>query len=95
MQTCAFSRYLDGVLVRFEDDVKLEPLVLRAVDELLVLRLPGGDELRVLGPRGEAHPRVVEHLSAQLRAPGAFGVGLQQKHMFPNRFQVFPDCGLH
>ena len=45
MQTCAFGRYLDGVLVRFEDDVKLEPLVLRTVDELLVLRLPGGDEL--------------------------------------------------
>ena len=72
---------LNGVLVRFEDDVKLEPLVLRAVDELFVLSLARGDELRVLGPSREADPRVVEHLPAQLRAAGALGVGLQQEEM--------------
>ena len=36
---------LDGVLVRLENDVELEALVLRPVDELLVLRLARRHEL--------------------------------------------------
>ena len=43
-KTCS---YLDGVLVGLEDDVKLEPLVLRPVDRLLVLSLPRRHELGV------------------------------------------------
>ena len=57
---------LDGVLVRLEHNVELETLVFGPVDELFELGLARGDELRVFGPAGEAHPRVVKHAAAQV-----------------------------
>lgn len=52
-------------------NTNLEPLILAAVDVLLVLRLAAGDEGGVLAPGGEGHPRVVQHLAAQRRATRA------------------------
>ena len=63
--------HLDRVLVGFEDEVKLEPLVLRSIDGLLELSLPGRDELRVLRPTRKADPGVVEDLSAENRPAAA------------------------
>ena len=57
---------LDGVFVCLEDNVELESFVLCAIDEFFKLGLARGHELRVLGPAGEAHPRVVEHAAAQV-----------------------------
>ena len=55
-------QHFDGVAVGLQHHVELEALVLCAVDVLLVLGLAAGHKLRVLAPRGEAHPGVVEHL---------------------------------
>ena len=54
------------MLVRLEHNVELETLVFGPVDELFRLGLAPDDELRVLGPAREAHPRVVEHAAAQV-----------------------------
>ena len=63
--------HLDRVLIGFEDEVKLESLVLRSIDGLLELGLARRDELRVLRPTGKADPSVVEDLSAENRPAAA------------------------
>mmetsp|Transcript_54948 Transcript_54948/g.151212 ORF Transcript_54948/g.151212 Transcript_54948/m.151212 type:complete len:367 (-) Transcript_54948:127-1227(-) len=47
--------------VRLDRRIHLEPLVLGTEDRLLVLVLAHRLEVEVLGPRGDRHPRVVEH----------------------------------
>ena len=44
----------------------LEALVLTLVDVLLKLGLAGGDEGGVLGPGGDGHPCVIQHLKTAM-----------------------------